>query len=274
MLGKLMKYDMKYMARILPWLYLGAFCLSLLCSVFFLFMPEGLLLEIGTMIITYVGTLFVETLVIMTVVFLIMRIYRSMFSDEGYLTFTLPVKNSTVINSKILTGAIWTTFTVIVACIVSAMPSFAMSLRYAGTDVYDEIIDFSEELNRYFGFNDLIMFALIIIDVVVICFLIPSLYTFCASVVHKAKRARAFASIGMFVGILYGIVVFLVAVFVIIAIISESYMLSYGSYEQLSGFMQNMYIIVPLIILVITAPLTIFSWLMARRIADKKLNML
>ncbi len=269
MLGKLMKYDMKYMARILPWLYLGAFCLSLLCSVFFLFMPDGFLLEIGTMIIMYVGAMFVETLVIMTAVFIIMRIYRSLFSDEGYLTFTLPVKNSTVINAKILTGAIWTSFTLIVAFIVAMMPNMAMSIRMAGAE---EIIDYPAE-SPSFSVRGLIFFALIILNVVVICFLIPSLYTFCATLVHKAKRARAFASIGMFVGILYAIVVILVAIFVITAIITEQYYNSDDMYNY-NAISDVLNIVIPLIILAVTVPLTLVSWLVSRHIVDKKLNML
>ena len=277
MLGKLMKYDMRYMARILPWLYLGAFCLSLLCGAFFLFVPEGLLLEIGSGIIMYVGTMFVETLVIMTVVFIIMRIYRSLFSDEGYLTFTLPVKNSTVINAKILTGAIWTMFTLTVAVIVTMIPSFAQSIRLVSSEYISPEVGYGY---AEFGIGDLaetlIFLFLVAIDVIVICFLVPSLYTFCAAIVHKAKKARAFASIGMFVGISYAIIVVLVAIFVIIALITESYYLYDELYAEYNPalFGKYMTFIIPIVIFAVTAPLTLVSWLVSRHIVDKKLNML
>jgi hypothetical protein len=45
----------------------------------------------------------------------IIRLYnRRLFSAEGYLTLTLPVKTSTTIIAKIVTGFIWSTLTVIV----------------------------------------------------------------------------------------------------------------------------------------------------------------
>jgi hypothetical protein len=267
---------MKYMARILPWLYLGAFCLSLLCGAFFLFMPEGLLLEIGSGIIMYVGTMFVETIIIMTVVFIIMRIYRSLFSDEGYLTFTLPVKNSTVINAKILTGAVWTFFTLIVAVIVIMIPSFAQSIRLVSSEYISPEIGYEY---AEFGIGDLaetlIFLFLVFLDAVVLCFLIPSLYTFCAALVHKAKKARAFASIGMFVGISYAVFVILVAIFIIIGLITESYYLYdelYDGYTAMIG--KYLTFTVPTVILAVTAPLTLVSWLVSRHIVDKKLNML
>jgi hypothetical protein len=45
----------------------------------------------------------------------IIRLYnRRLFSSEGYLTLTLPVKTSTTIIAKVVTGFIWSTLTVIV----------------------------------------------------------------------------------------------------------------------------------------------------------------
>jgi len=45
----------------------------------------------------------------------IIRLYnRRLFSAEGYLTLTLPVKTSTTIIAKVVTGFIWSTLTVIV----------------------------------------------------------------------------------------------------------------------------------------------------------------
>lgn len=42
-----------------------------------------------------------------TCIYLIVRFYKSMFGTEGYLTFTLPVKTTTILNGKILIGLLW-----------------------------------------------------------------------------------------------------------------------------------------------------------------------
>ena len=54
---------------------------------------------------------------IATLAFVLVRYYRNFFTDEGYLTFTLPVKRSTLFNSKLLTAFIFNTATAIVTVI-------------------------------------------------------------------------------------------------------------------------------------------------------------
>ena len=41
---------------------------------------------------------------IMTIIILFSRFYKNFFTDEGYLTFTLPVKRSSLLNSKLITS--------------------------------------------------------------------------------------------------------------------------------------------------------------------------
>lgn len=43
----------------------------------------------------------------MTSVFIVMHFYKTMVSDQGYLTNTLPVKMSTLINAKLLSAVLW-----------------------------------------------------------------------------------------------------------------------------------------------------------------------
>ena len=45
-----------------------------------------------------------------TTIFLTIRYYRSMYSTEGYLTFTLPVKTSQLLHAKLITGYLWAFF--------------------------------------------------------------------------------------------------------------------------------------------------------------------
>ena len=44
-------------------------------------------------------------------VMIIARFYSNLFTDEGYLTFTLPVKTGTIYNAKLLAGCVWTVIT-------------------------------------------------------------------------------------------------------------------------------------------------------------------
>jgi hypothetical protein len=44
---------------------------------------------------------------VVTLIYLVVRYYRSMYTSEGYLTFTLPVKTDMIVHSKVITGALW-----------------------------------------------------------------------------------------------------------------------------------------------------------------------
>ncbi len=276
MLGKLMKYDMKYMARVLPWMYLGGICFSILCCMLIAFVPEKM--EIISFLSTTLMPMFCvmmsEAIVIITVVFLIMRTYRSLYSDEGYLTFTLPVKNSTILNAKILTGAVWMAASLIVAYLVTYLPNLVSSLVYAKNGSYIDIPYEYGEVTATNPVTALLNLLMLGVTIITVIFLVPSLYTFCCTVTHKAKRARAFASIGMFVGIMYA--VFIIAA-IILVVISATF-LSYVFTEE-SAVIQTMgvdfitFIMIGIVELII-APVTIFSWLMSCHIVNKKLNLL
>ena len=267
MLGKLMKYDMRYMARILPWVYLGSIVLSIFCSAVIIMLPAKIIgiVDVITALFPALCTMAAYAIIIMTVVVIIMRVYRSLYSDEGYLTFTLPVKNSKIIDSKILTGAIWTSFSLIAAVIVSTLPNTAYSIRFYQTE---EFLDPGLYVNEVW---DYINSALILLIAVTAAFLVPSLYTFCATVTHKAKRARGFASIGMFIGIIYGLsVVSSVIIVVFIAVFAET--ADYVDYGIVDYNVLSMVLL--LIVWFVLAVLTVTSWLVSRHIANKKLNLL
>ena len=78
------------------------------------------------------------------IIYLGFRFYRSMYSDEGYLTHTLPVKASHLIIVKIVTGGIWM---LIMTVALYVLVSFLVVLGYAqmkGIGVFDVITFFKE----------------------------------------------------------------------------------------------------------------------------------
>lgn len=59
---------------------------------------------------------------ILTVVVMISNFQKSLYGDQGYLSFTLPVKGSSLLFSKILTSIIW--FAIAFACLMGSMVIF------------------------------------------------------------------------------------------------------------------------------------------------------
>ena len=115
MIRKLLKYDFKEMMRI--W-WIGAVITLILsfvgsyCAPIFNDMKKYReeVYEMALIFLIVIGlALLVFFITSMIIVFA--RFYRNFFSDECYLTFTLPVKKSSLLNSKIISGTILTVVT-------------------------------------------------------------------------------------------------------------------------------------------------------------------
>lgn len=116
MLGKTLKYDLRSIYKI--WLLLSGImlvlsaiaglCLRSLMTVtnpaqhFEAWSVLPILFLLLTIICIAAYSLF-------SYFYVIYRYYKHFFTDEGYLTFTLPVKRSTLLNSKLLNAFIWNT---------------------------------------------------------------------------------------------------------------------------------------------------------------------
>ncbi len=117
MLKKCLRYDLK---SVFPYWLFGAIAMLLMS------IPGGLALrsqQLHTgdtdhfpweifviMLVYFVGIAFL----ILTEILIYVRYYKHFFSDEGYLTFTLPVKRRTLFTAKVFNGVIWNALTVLV----------------------------------------------------------------------------------------------------------------------------------------------------------------
>lgn len=152
MLGKLIKYENRNVKKALLPLALGIILVSILGTIMLkisLFTSENF--EPGSVIATVLLTgsslmLGFSILAIISAIFvafflIYQRYYRSMFTDEGYLTFTLPVKPNQILFSKILVGVIWAIITAISTFIgITIFVLFGTSTDFINTAVIDEIL--------------------------------------------------------------------------------------------------------------------------------------
>ena len=101
MLGKLIKYDLKSTSKVLilvhAFLLLSAFLMRI-------FMTGQIQLEDveDSSNILMALTILLYSLIVMV------RFYKNLFSDEGYLTNTLPVSRGILLLAKTISGGIWT----------------------------------------------------------------------------------------------------------------------------------------------------------------------
>lgn len=113
MLGKLLKHEFYATGKNLLPIYGITLILSLLNRIIINIDVFDGPLEVvkGLMIAAYVISI-IATLIV-TAIIIILRFYKNLMTDEGYLMFTLPVKPLQLINSKLITSIIWIIVSVI-----------------------------------------------------------------------------------------------------------------------------------------------------------------
>lgn len=106
----------------------------------------------------------VVALSVMTLVMIIQRFYKNLFTDEGYLMFSLPVKTWKLVLSKLLVGLMWSsvcTLMIVVSFFILSLGSFTMM------DLTQGISTAYAEFNNTFGSSlNMLLFELIIFVVV------------------------------------------------------------------------------------------------------------
>lgn len=113
MLKKLMKYDLRAIGKY--WFFIAALTLAICIFEGFLLRLSISLLGNGRvlwavfgMIGFYFGMVSVSMTLPLTLILVFYRFYKQLYTDEGYLIFTLPVTRRQVLTSKTLSAIIWT----------------------------------------------------------------------------------------------------------------------------------------------------------------------
>lgn len=119
MLGKVMKYDLKWICKPLLVFYILGLAFSgaarLLSNI-----QNSIVFTVITQICYGAAISMMASIVINSLMRCWVRFIRNIYKDESYLTHTLPVKNETIFLSKVLSGIILMliSFAIIFACIV------------------------------------------------------------------------------------------------------------------------------------------------------------
>lgn len=112
MLGKLIKYDFKSLNRYLILIH-GFLVLSAVAVRVFLTAPFNVYIFENSSMGSIMVSLLILYFVIITgtsfatSILIAVRFYKNLYSDEGYLTFTLPVTRSQLLVSKTIVGTVW-----------------------------------------------------------------------------------------------------------------------------------------------------------------------
>lgn len=216
MLKKMLKYDMRSVGRIwwimavsvLGLSVIGAFVLNMVIgigeSMEDLSMISIMLMMFGILfLIACVVGIIASTVV--TTIFVYLRFYKHFFTDEGYLTFTLPVSRKTLLLSKSINAMIWTSLHLVLIFVSICIFTLGVPAEY-----YE--LEGNVYLGLLSGVGDLLRRAWDIVGSWLIVYLIEAiialavyvafsvaLVQFCITIASViAKKAKLLVAVGIY----------------------------------------------------------------------------
>jgi len=258
MFRKLLKYEWKANAGLLGMLSLAAVGVGVLGAIILrvlvnysdeisssrvpaalIFIPLGLLLAF-----CFLALMFYTVAV---TILLLYRFYKNKFTDEGYLTFTLPVRPCQIFLSSGLVILLWQLISVVLTVALFAMILFVgtaqkgfinrealEAFEQISRDFSDIFLDFGREMGA--GYGILTMLSLIITPI----YGVISNMTFITLGAVLAKKHKILAAIGLsYAGSMaISILSSVVTIFPTIMLINDPSLESIAGYYTLSGALQ------------------------------------
>lgn len=206
MLRKLCRYDFRAVLRYWWIAALSVFALSLAGGGCIALMNAEKDLPDALMALAMLGVILVilgySAFVMLTNILVFVRFYRHFFTDEGYLTFTLPVSRVQLLNAKLIVSTVTQLLTVAV-CLVSALVmlviGFARDVFTAS--FWQELSEGAARLFGELGIYTAVYLAEILILVALI-FVFTCLFLFCCITVASiiTRKAKVLVAIGIYYG--------------------------------------------------------------------------
>lgn len=204
MLKKLLKYDFKAILKYWWIAALSSFVLSLVGGGCITILDSEKELPAAITVLAILALILVVlgyvAFSLLSVIFIFTRFYKNFFTDEGYLTFTLPVKRSQLLNSKLITSVVTSLLSssviiinaLVMLCIGFADKVFTKAFWNNVAEILNAIID---ETGFYFG-----IYILELLLFIVLATIFSSLFLFCcitfASII--TKKAKVITAIGIY----------------------------------------------------------------------------
>lgn len=277
MLGKLLKYDFKATGKMFGILSIIVLCTTALgCGALTMMIgydgfsannPVELIfsISISMMFIFSVLAIFAYSLAVMVLV--IHRFYNSMFTDQGYLTFTLPVSSHTLLLSKTISSSVTMICSVIVVvlCVIGFI--FTSDLAAGDGNLLRLIGEALRELLDAFGINAIanISTAIVLLIVRQISSILTIFLAFTIGAVI-VKKHKVLAGIGFYFAISCGVSIIQSVVSVEIMYFSDaenSLISSTGNWLMFNEWIQILF----------SAALAVAAYFITHHLIKNKLNL-
>jgi len=186
MLGKLLKYDLKWVYKLVVIFYCLAFIFSVIGRAFGE-IENSLVFDI----VSKIAFGFAISMMVSSLINCLMRLWarfvRNVYKDESYLTHTLPVKKQEIFASKVISGVVtvFTTMIVVIICL------FICYYSEANMEVLKGLLELAATTYNTTVLNLLLLVAIVIFLEIVYALLIGYLGIILGHKSNKNKMVRS-----------------------------------------------------------------------------------
>lgn len=164
MLKKLLKHEWAETWRIPSLAFFVTVVLTVVCALYFYFAPAAtpeVELNVGNMVLFLLFVFYSGIVSLLITVYLGVRFYKNLYTDEGYLMHTLPVRPRMLILSKTLVGVFWIYLAGILS-LITILPVVCLAVPKLGYISEPELAELTSkmlpELLSLFGDSPLELF--------------------------------------------------------------------------------------------------------------------
>ena len=289
MLGKLIKHDFRALSRTLFPLQIGILSGGLVATLLTVLtirlnnasaaahsgssMLHGMVMVISVTMSVLIG-IAIAASAFVTLLLICMHFYKSFLSDEGYLTFTLPVSTSNLLWSKLFTGIFWVLINAVVLTVTILI--FAVfgtsSAGIANISVLQAIQSFFTqvlpEIAQYVSIPHVIV-ECVVIGLLALSSQLLEIYFAIIVGGQIAKKHRILAAIGMYLLINMGVGIISSVYTSLIAFGEGAWTLTLDTAKETGTFFLSVFGWYG----VLFAGLSVLFFLVSRSILKKNLNL-
>lgn len=202
MLGKLIKNDFKSSSHLVAWIYLAAFVISGITALSY-YLDITWVIALGTMALVFMAI----GIIIVTLVSVVINFNRTLYGNQGYLSFTLPVKISQLLFSKTIVSFVW-----ILLSYLMGIGIFALIVEFFKQKIGEEtLVGITAILNMMSSFPSTAVLLKIIITLIIYFFTVIIILISEIFFAITLSNIRPFQQMGAFGGIVAFLVIYLSA---------------------------------------------------------------
>lgn len=267
MVKKLIKHELFYYLRTLIIFLPIMLLIGLSVKVLSIFESDFIGYQIAYF--SSVGLLYFASIAVSlyTLVLSLVRFYKNMYSQEGYLTFSLPASTFQLVFSKLVGSVCCTLLTSIVISISWLISGFFE------IEIMQELITIYDDLFSLINGVHLVLFIieLFILEIVIIVYSNILIYT-CITIGQTAKKNRILLAIGAYFIYYVAIQVVVTVFMIVVAIFGLT-----GAFYWVGVFIENnpytFFHMLFIGIIIIYSGLTCLGYYIIQRIINNKLNL-